>query len=117
MNLKVELSSLMAAQVPLIHLVTYEEDRVLRVLAEIGMEQKLGVVSWDIADGFNILWETQEKFPVKDCTTDTLLGYVNQKLPRSYVLVLKDFHHSWLARTGLVTRKLRNMVASLRSKS
>lgn len=117
MNLKVELSSLMAAQVPLIHLVTYEEDRVSRVLAEIGMEQKLGVVSWDIADGFNLLWESQEKFPVKDCTTDTLLGYVNQKLPPSYVLVLRDFHHSWLARTGLVTRKLRNMVASLRSKS
>jgi hypothetical protein len=117
MNLKTELASLMAAQIPLIHLVTYEEDRVLRVLCEIGLEQNLGLVSWDMADGFKIHLETTEKFPVKECNSDTLLAHVAEKLPKGYALVLKDFHHSWSAKTGMITRKLRNLAPQFRSKS
>jgi len=117
MNLRQELGALMAAQVPLIHLVTYEEDRVLRVLMELEEARNLGVTTWDIADGFKALREAQEKFPLKDCTTDTILAHVAEKMPHGHVLVLKDFHHCWTSKRGYITRKLRNMVPRLRAQS
>lgn len=117
MNLKQELGGLMAAQVPLIHLVTYEEDRVLRVLTEIEEGRSLGISSWDIADGFKTYREVQQKFPIKDCTTDTILAHVAEKMPPGHVLVLKDFHHCWMSKRGYITRKLRNMGPRLRSQS
>ena len=95
MNLNQELTALMAAYVPMIHLVTYEEDRVLRTVAEIEPARQLGITSWDIADGFHEHRPGREPFPPKDCTTDTLLRYVAEKMPHRHILVLKDFHHSW----------------------
>jgi MoxR-like ATPase len=117
MNLKTELEALMKAQVPLIHLVTYEEDRVLRTLTEIESARELGLTSWDMADGFASHRDGRQPFPKKEVTTDTLLSHVAEKMPSGHILVLKDFHHSWIAKRGLVTRKLRNMVSRLRSQN
>lgn len=117
MTLKTELASLMAAQVPLLHLVTYEEERVLKTLLDIEGARELGVASWDIADGFVIHRTSGSDFPRKDCTTDTILAHVAEKLPPNHVLVLKDFHHCWVSKRAYITRKLRNMVSRLRSQN
>jgi hypothetical protein len=117
MVLKDELASLMGANIPLIHLVTYEEERVIRALVELEEAQKLGITSWDIADGFQTHRAGRESFPAKDCTTETLLSHVVEKMPHGHVLVLRDFHHCWLAKRGYITRKLRNMTAKLRTQS
>ena len=45
MDFKQELRDLMAAQAPLIHLVTYEESRVLRAVSELDVAGKLGCKS------------------------------------------------------------------------
>ena len=115
MNLKEELAALLAAHVPLIHLVTYEEDRVLRTLAEVDGAGQLGITSWDIADGFQEHRRGNQPFPPKDCTTDNILPHVASKLPEGHILVLKDFHHCWIQKRGYITRKLRNMTRRLRS--
>lgn len=114
MDFRQELEALLAAQVPLIHLVTYEEDRILRELAELPGGQRLGIASWDLADGFVTHRQGQPAFPVKDCTTDTLLQHLAEKLPPNHIVVLKDFHHSWAQKRAYIARKLRNMVARLR---
>lgn len=115
MDLREELKALLAAQVPLIHLITYEEERVLRTLSEIEDAQELGITTWDVADGFKVYKTGNEPFPIKECTADTLLPYVESRIPRGHILVLKDFHHCWTTRKAYITRKLRNMVPHLRS--
>lgn len=115
MNLKSELTGLMAAQVPLIHLITYEEERVLKTLLDLNGGQALGITSWDIADGFVSHRAGPQEFPRKECNTDTILPHVAEKMPPSHILVLKDFHHCWLAKRGYITRKLRNLAPRLRS--
>ncbi len=117
MNLKEELNALLAAHVPMLHLVTYEEDRVLRTLGEIESARELGITSWDVADGFRDHRAGREPFPPKDCTTETVLRHVAEKMPPGCVLVLKDFHHSWNQRRSIITRKLRNMARRLRAQS
>ena len=112
-----ELAALLWANVPLVNVVTYEEDRIVRILESIEGTETLGIVRWDLADGFQVLREGKESFPVKDCTTDTLLSHFESKAPDGTVLILRDFHHSWNQKRAYVTRKLRNMAASLRARS
>lgn len=114
MNFKSELKALIAAQAPLIHLVTYEEERVVRHILEIDGTQDMGVVSWDVADGFKIHRDGVEPFPLRECTTDTILHHIADKTPRGYIIILKDFHHCWTNRRAYITRKLRNLVPKLR---
>lgn len=117
MTLVSELKALMEAQIPLIHLVTYEEERVLRALTEIETARNLGITSWDMADGFQTHRPGREAFPAKDCTSDTLLPYVAEKMPAAHILILRDFHSSWTAKRAYITRKLRNLAPKLREKS
>ncbi len=117
MDLKQELAGLLGANVPLVNLITYEEDRVLRTLGEVQPAGGLGIVVWDLADGFQVVREGKTSFPVKDCTTDTLLPHLAEKAPPGTIVVLKDFHHAWTQKKAYITRKLRNMVPKLRSNS
>jgi hypothetical protein len=115
MNLKDELTALFGANVPMINLVTYEEDRVIQVIAE--LPGGLGIYTWDMADGFRTIRAGSEALPVKEVTTDTLLPFLAEKMPNGTILVLKDFHHSWNQKKGYITRKLRNMAPDLRKKN
>lgn len=117
MTLGDELKALMEAQIPLIHLVTYEEERVLRAIMEIDAARNLGITSWDVADGFQTHRPGKEAFPAKDCTSDTLLAHVAEKMPAAHILILRDFHTSWIAKRAYITRKLRNLAPRLREKS
>jgi hypothetical protein len=115
MDLKQELAALLRANVPLINVITYEEDRVIQTLVQLQKEGGLGVVAWDLADGFTVVREGKQPFPVKDLNTDTLLPHLTEKAPPGCVIVLKDFHHSWTQKKGYITRKLRNMAPKLRA--
>jgi hypothetical protein len=115
MNLKDELSGLLGANVPLIHLITYEEDRVIDTLAS--MKSTLGIYAWDIADNFYTVSEAKEPLSKKEVTTDTLLPFLSEHAPRNSIFVLKDFHHSWNQKKAYITRKLRNMAPKLREKN
>jgi hypothetical protein len=115
MNLKDELSGLLGANVPLIHLITYEEDRVIDTLA--AMKSALSIYTWDLADNFHVVREAKEPLPKKEVTTDTLLPFLSDHAPKGSVFVLKDFHHSWNQKKAYITRKLRNMAPQLREKN
>ena len=117
MTLQDDIRGLLVAGVPLINLVTYEEDRVVRALQDIAITPPLAIYTWDLADGFRTVREGSPALPSKDVTTDTLLPYLVEKMPARCVVVLKDFHHSWNKNKALVTRKLRNMVPVLRDKA
>ena len=113
-----DLESLLAAGVPIINLVTYEEERVLGTLEKIEAGRSLGIVLWDVADGFEVKRQGKESFPVKDVTSDTLLRHLSERMPNGQVVVLRDFHQVWNGpKRALVTRKLRNMAPSLRSRA
>ena len=118
MDWRQELAALLAANVPMVNLVTYEEERVIQAVQEIEGGERLGIVSWDLADGFHVIRQGATAFPMKECTSDTLLRHVADKAPEGYVFILKDFHHSWTGQhRAYVTRKLRNMAPDLRAKS
>ena len=115
MNLIEELKILLVANVPLIQLITYEEERVIQSIA--ALDAKLGVYTWDPADcKFAVIREANEPFPNKELASDKLLGYIAEKGPRGSAFILKDFHHCWKERRAYTTRKLRNMAPELRAK-
>lgn len=116
-DLSEDLASLLWANVPLIALVTYEEDRVLRTVLELDGVERLGVTMWDLADGFRSMSPGEGEFPHKDCTTDTVLAHIAAEAPPGHIFLLRDFHHAWSHRKGYVTRKLRNMAPALRANS
>ena len=117
LDLKEELASLLWAGVPLVNLVTYEEERVARLLTEIDGGENLGIITWDLAGGFRTLRHGKESFPIKDCTSDTVLEHISRHAPTGSVFLLRDFHHAWNHKKPYVTRKLRNMTPQLRAKS
>jgi hypothetical protein len=114
-DLATELAGLFRANVPLINLITYEEERVIRTIQ--GLESKLGVYTWDLADGFRVIREAAQPMPKKELTSDTLLQFLSDQAPPGCVVALKDFHHTWNSKKGPVTRKLRNMAPGLRAKN
>lgn len=116
-DLKQEIASLLWAGVPLVNLITYEEDRVARTLTEIDGGEQLGLVRWDLADGFEVLRSGTQPFPVKDCTTDTVLAHIGENAPPGYAFLLRDFHHAWKQKKPYVTRKLRNLAGQLRARN
>lgn len=114
-DLSAELSGLFRANIPLINLVTYEEDRVLKAIVSIA--EGLGVYTWDQADLMKTVREAAEPLPKTEMTSDKLLPFLADQAPRGCVVILKDFHHIWKGKPGPVTRKLRNMASGLRTKN
>jgi hypothetical protein len=110
-----ELSGLFRANIPLINLVTYEEDRVVQTIGQVVRE--LGIYTWDQADLMKVVREARQAMPKKELTSDSLLPFLAEQAPPGCVVVLKDFHYVWRARPGPVTRKLRNMAPGLRAKN
>lgn len=115
LDLAKELAGLFRANVPLINLITYEEERVLRTIQ--GLEAKFGLYTWDLADGLRVIREASQPMPKKELTTDTLLPFLGEHAPAGSVVILKDFHHAWDQKKAFITRKLRNLAPSLRAKN
>jgi hypothetical protein len=119
MNLKDELAGLFGANVALINLITYEEERVISTIS--AMQSSLGIYIWGLADALfqtvREAREAREPMPKKEFNTDTLLPFLAQQAPRGSIFVLKDFHHSWNQKKAYITRKLRNMAPALRERN
>lgn len=115
MTLQNELENLFTANIPLINLITYEEERVLSTIK--AMKSDLAIYSWDLADGFKTHREAAKALPKKEVTTDSLLPFVADQAPENCIFLLRDFHHSWGQKKAYITRKLRNMASQLRAKN
>jgi SpoVK/Ycf46/Vps4 family AAA+-type ATPase len=116
MDLFTELEGLFKANVPLINLVTYEEERVIKTIERIKSE--MGIYTWDVADGFHTVREARQSLSKKEVTSDKLLPFLEKEAPENSIFILKDFHLPWKGQhKSYITRKLRNMVPSLRAKN
>ena len=69
MELSKELEGLLGANIPFLHFVTHEEQRVIQSILELKSASKLGVYTWDVADGFTTLREAARPVPNKETTT------------------------------------------------
>lgn len=115
MDLQKHLEILLAANVPLIQLITWEEERVIEAI--MGLPTDLGVYAWDVADcKLTALREAAEPFPAKEVPSDKVLAHIAEKAPRGAVFILKDFHTCW-TKSATNVRKLRNMAPELREKN
>lgn len=101
------------ARFTLIYVITSEEERVIKEIADACREAKRPCHSWDIADGFVPLTEDTERIdrPAKDPVTalDTVKGVTNEEM----VFVLKDFHSLW-DKNPQVVRKIKNLAQALK---
>jgi len=107
-----ELNLYFKARFSLINVVTVEEERVLKEVADACFSSGRPVYSWDIADGFVPLTEATGPVgrPAKDPVTAL---EIIVKLEQDAVFVLKDFHRMW-ERNPQVVRKLKNVVQTLK---
>lgn len=122
MSLKDELKPLFDANVPMINLVTYEEERVIRTIQELTKEAGHGIYAWDEADcRCQCVRASKSAMDDTEKTSDKILGSLEKNMPQGTIVVLKDFHLKWKtpqgASIGQVTRKLRNMAPQLRAKN
>jgi AAA+ superfamily predicted ATPase len=92
--------------------VTQEEERVLKEIAEACQETGKPAYSWDISDGFISLTESAGRIdrPAKDPITalETI-----QRIEQDAVFVLKDFHNLW-EKNPQVIRKVKNVAQALK---
>ncbi len=98
------------ARVPLLVIVTQEEERALRVISDICLDTSRRCYSWDLAEGFRSLTGEKGSLPAaKDPIT--ALGQIEAH-DSDALFVLKDFHDCWGNATA--RRKLRSVAQRLK---
>lgn len=119
MDFSAELEDLLRARYYLMIVETVEELRALRLIQGVCTKLKNVLVSWDVADGFQPLSESQsaefdisalQKSHKKGDAMDALAKV--KECPDPVVFVLKDYHEFW--ENPLVKRKLRNLSQQLK---
>ncbi|WP_373500171.1 AAA family ATPase [Desulfococcus sp.] len=100
------------ARFTLICVVTQEEERVLKDIADACRDARKPAYAWDIADGLVPLTEATGSVdrPVKDPLS--ALEMI-QRIDQEAVFVLKDFHLMWEKQPAII-RKLKNLAQTLK---
>jgi hypothetical protein len=116
MNFREELELLIDARVPVIQVLTHDEERLVEILTAVcarpGSGTKPGLYTWDLADQWSVLVKGEPAHDTsKEATPDTLLRMIEQS-PAPGLYLLADFHQVWEARKTVI-RKLRNLVQKL----
>ncbi|RMD79267.1 MAG: AAA family ATPase, partial [Lentisphaerae bacterium] len=107
-----EILQFFKARIPLIHLETIDEQRVLNAFAALAHHPQWrrgdGVYRWDHADQFTSLVNGIPEFDTgQTATIDTILPIIDG-FEGNATFILLDFHQAWTARRTLI-RKLRNL--------
>lgn len=117
MSVHDDLNLYLRARVPLIVLVTVEEQRAIDVLDEVRVGRdasaKSDLVTWDIARG--LVSRDGRSMPTAatpDGALDKIMEMTRESPNRKDLYVLKDFHEFW-HKSPVVKRKLRNLTHSL----
>lgn len=106
-----ELDILIRARYPLVYVVSYEEQRILKVLSKFTAERDKQLFVWSITSGIRI---AEEPNKVDESTRDPL-AVLNHIERQSYpaIFVLNDFHSYLNDQT--VIRKLRELMSNLKN--
>ncbi|XRQ12091.1 AAA family ATPase [Actinomadura welshii] len=117
MSVHDDLNLYLRARVPMIVLVTVEEQRALDVLDEVRVGRdasaRSDLVTWDIAQG--LVSRDGRRMPAAatpDAVLDKIAEQARGNPDRKDLYVLKDFHEFW-HRSPAVKRKLRNLAHGL----
>ena len=117
MNFQEELRLLIEARVPVIQVLTHDEERLVEALTAFctqpGGGTTLGLYAWDMADKCaSVLVKGEPSVDTsKELTPDTILGMI-EKSPAPGIYWLRDFHQVWEAKKTTL-RHLRNLVQRL----
>ncbi len=110
-----ELKLNIAARVAVIHLVTIDEEDVLKALSGWAQTNEwpsgMGLVTWDIGDQFRQLREPAATFSKISANPETVLDIIDD-YKGSATFILKDFQHFW-EHNRKVSRMLRNLASRL----
>lgn len=109
MTFEQELTLYLRARFTLIVLVTQEEERVLQLIKNVCKQRRQMGLTWDIADGFQMLTDGLPPSPARDPLT--ALEQI-AKSNDNVLFVLKDFHEFW--KDARIKRKLRNLAQQLK---
>ncbi|MGW1023469.1 AAA family ATPase [Streptomyces sp. NPDC002577] len=115
MTIENEIGLYLRARVPLLVLVTVEEQRALDVLDRVRTARDASgdLVSWDIAGEFrSAAKRTMPQAPVPEKALEKIAEMVKASPKRRDLYVLKDFHEFW-SKSPVVRRKLRNLAHDL----
>jgi hypothetical protein len=118
MDLKLELEGLLGAGVALVQLITYEEDRVDEAVA--GLNPDVGVYSWDVADGFDVVRQGKHpcKFTKGAFNVQEALKKIAEEGPHLSLFLMRDYLYCWKPTDKpQIVRKIRNIVPRLRANS
>ncbi|MBP8260988.1 MAG: AAA family ATPase [Verrucomicrobia bacterium] len=116
MNFNDEIALLIDARVPVIQVLTHDEERLVEMLEAVcarpGIGTQPGLYAWDLADQWTVLAPGKPVCDTsKEATPDTILRMIEQS-PAPGIYLLRDFHQVWEAKKT-VQRKLRNLVQKL----
>ncbi|GAB2578900.1 AAA family ATPase [Streptomyces capparidis] len=115
MTIEREIGLYLRARVPLLVLVTVEEQRALAVLDAVRRERDASadLVSWDVADGFHSAsGASLPQAPTPERALEKIAELVKARPGRRDLYVLKDFHEFW-SKSPVVRRKVRNLAHDL----
>jgi len=110
-----ELEVLIRARYPLIYVITWEEQRVMKQVSRIAAHLNKKVVEWSVTTGLiGDMGGTQRK---KDAATQDPLAAMDNiiEFMEPALFVLKDFHPYMREHNSAVIRRLRDVAASLRN--
>ena len=111
MNLSQELAVCLRSRIPLIQVISAEEERVQAALVKLCEEQKCQLFAWDHADGFRRL---AGEGPPPDRAGDPLSALeAIDRADRRIVFLMRDFHQCWHNQPRII-RKLRNLAHRLK---
>ena len=102
-----EIEDLIRARYVLLYVVSPEEDRVAKAIAEIGDRRKRKVIAWSCTEGLKALDESESYQDIKDPlkALDFIANYENDA-----IFLLKDFHPYIEGRaTVAIRRRLRDL--------
>lgn len=111
MDIKEEISIQLKSRFTIIHIVSYEEERVINSLKEILKDTEKGLFSWDVADGYKTIKLCETQMDATKYDPLTALEKID-KFKSDAVFVLKDYHHYW--KDPRIMRKLRNLALNLK---
>jgi hypothetical protein len=109
MTFEQQLKTYLQARFTLIVITTPEEERALDAIKTVCQQTQRDCLTWDVADGFQVLLGSRTAPPARDPLT--ALEQVEQ-VEESSLFVLKDFHELW--DDPRIRRKLRNVSQRLK---
>ena len=108
-----ELDLLVRARYPLVYLVSWEEQRVDAILAELARRHGKHLLDWSVTRGLRRVGGARGSMEVDPVSDPVKLLQAIGKLAEPSLVVLKDFH-AWLD-DARVVRALRELAADLKS--